>query len=136
MMKKIGQYYATVFKKFGILIPVLGIAAAYVILILMERNNVFSALIHASKTWFIVLAAVGCAALVAGAVYVYLKLKAPQVNVLDLCLFAVTALALLMLVMFCFAPGAGFMGVFKWTVVAVVFVAGLVLSFFRVKFVD
>ena len=39
MMKKIGQYYATVFKKFGILIPVLGIAAAYVILILMERRR-------------------------------------------------------------------------------------------------
>lgn len=130
MMKKIGQYYAAIFKKFGILIPVLGIAAAFVIVILMDTNDVFSSM----KPWlFITLVCIGCAAVIAGGVFVYLKIKTPQVGVLDLCLFAVSALALLMLIMFIFTKGTGYIAVLKWTIMSVVLVAGLVLSFFRVK---
>lgn len=130
MMKKIGQYYAAIFKKFGILIPVLGIAAAFVILILMDTNNVFSAM---TSAWFIVLVCLGCAAVIAGGVFVYLKIKTPQVGVLDLCLFAVSALALLSLIMFIFTTGTGYITVLKWVIMGVVLAAGLALSFFRVK---
>ena len=130
MMKKIGQYYAAIFKKFGILIPVLGIAAAFVIVILMDTNDVFTKM---GPGWFITLVCIGCAAVIAGGVFVYLKIKTPQVGVLDLCLFAVSALALLMLIMFIFTKGTGYIAVLKWTIMSVVLVAGLVLSFFRVK---
>ncbi len=130
MMKKIGQYYAAIFKKFGILIPVLGIAAAFVIVILMDTNDVFTKM---GTGWFITLVCIGCAAVIAGGVFVYLKIKTPQVGVLDLCLFAVSALALLMLIMFIFTTGTGYITVLKWTIMSVVLVAGLVLSFFRVK---
>ena len=130
MMKKIGQYYAAIFKKFGILIPVLGIAAAFVIVILMDTNDVFAKM---GPGWFITLVCIGCAAVIAGGVFVYLKIKTPQVGVLDLCLFAVSALALLMLIMFIFTTGTGYITVLKWTIMSVVLVAGLVLSFFRVK---
>ncbi len=133
MLKKIGQYYAKTFKKFGWIIPAVVVAVAYGILITLEATDAFSALIRNVAPLFWVLFAVGCAAVVAGVVFTVLKLKKAEVCIIDVCLACIAAAALLVLIMFCFAPGAGWFSAVKWSVTAAILVASLVLTYFRVQ---
>lgn len=134
MLKKIGQYYAKTFKKFGWIIPAVSVAVAFGIVIALDATNALSTLqASAAGPLFWVLFAVGCAAIVAGAVFTVLKLKKPEVNVIDVCLACVAALALLSIIVFCIAHTGSYMLILKWTVTPVVLVASLVLTYFRVQ---
>ena len=133
MLKKIGQYYAKTFKKFGWIIPAVAVAVAFGLVIALDATNAPSKLQAAAGPLFWVLFAVGCAAVVAGAVFTVLKLKKPEVNVIDVCLACVAAFALLSIIVFCFAHSGSYMLVLKWTVAPIVLVASLVLTYFRVQ---
>jgi hypothetical protein len=130
MLKKIGQYYAKTFKKFGWIIPAVVVGVAFAIAITLEATNAFHALISAVAPLFWVLYSVGCAAVVAGVVFTVLKLKKAEVCIIDVCLACMAALAFLMIIMCCFS-GSGWL--LKWITAPVVLVADLVLTFFRVQ---
>lgn len=130
MLKKIEQYYVNTFKKFGWKIPAIAVGGTFVAAIVLEATNAFSALLGAIAPLFWVLFAIGCAAVVAGVVFTVLNLKKEEVNIIDVCLAGVVALALLAMIMFLFS---GSTWVLKYVTVAVVLVGALVLTFFRVQ---
>ena len=130
MFKKIGQYYAKTFKKFGLIIPVLAIVVTFAVAIVLEATNAFTALLGAVESLFWILFAVGCAVVVAGVVLTVLNLKKTEVGVIDLCLTCISAITFLMIIMFLFTLGGGQM-LLKWIVTSVVLVGSLLLTVFR-----
>lgn len=134
-MKKLLKYYGNIFNTYGILTPIVIVALAFVVLLAMEKNNVFSALINNHKGWFVVLAIVGALVFVAAAALTVLKLKEENVNIVDLGLLVVTAIALVLLVIFCFNPGNGSaFSVFKWIMGVLVLILGFAGSCLRTKY--
>lgn len=134
-MKKLMKYYGNIFNTYGILTPIVIVALAFVVLLAMEKNDVFTSLINNNKGWFVVLAIVGALVLVGCAALVVLKLKEEEINVVDLGLLVVSAIAVVLLVVFCFNPGNGSaLSVFKWIVAVLVLVAGVAGSCLRSQY--
>ena len=82
-MKKLLKYYGNIFNTYGILTPIVVVALAFVVLLAMEKNDVFTSLINNHKGWFIVLVIVGALVLVAAAALTVLKLKEEEINIVD-----------------------------------------------------
>ncbi len=134
-MKKFGQYYINLFKKYGVLIPIVIVTLIFVALLFMDKNDVFTSLLDNSKTGFIILTVVGCVVMIACGVLVILKVKNKEVTVADLCLEMVSVLSLIMLITFCFEPGkpGSIVTILKWVITAVLLVGSLAISFMRSK---
>lgn len=134
-MKKFGQFYLNLFKKYGVLIPLVIVALVFVAVIFMDKNDVFSKLLDGSTGGFVALAIVGILAVLVCAVLVVVKVKASEVTVVDLCLEMVSALALVMLIMFCFMPGqaGSAVTVLKWLLTSVGLVGSLAISYVRAQ---
>jgi len=131
-MKKIGKYLGGVFGTFGLITPLIVVSLLFVLIVSLERNDAFTALIHASLATFVVLAVIGGLALIAAIVLILLKGRSKVVGVLDLLIVIVFIIAVLMLILFCFQPGNGsFLSVMKWTVTAFVLLASAGLGVFR-----
>lgn len=137
-MKKFGQFYLNLFKKFGVLIPLVIVALIFVAGLFMDQNNLFSSILESTNAGFIVLAIVGILAVLVCAVLVVVKVKASDVTVVDLCLEMFSALALVMLIMFCFNPGQSGspVTVLKWLLTSVGLVASLVISYVRAQSIE
>lgn len=135
MLKKIEQYYTNVFKKFGWIVPAAVVGGCFVLAIVVESCNLINSWLKAGKggeVSFTVVFVIGCLALVAGIVYAAINLKKTEVNVIDVVLACAAALSFLMMIMYLFTLGQGqFLG--KWIVTAIVLVASLVLTYFRVQ---
>lgn len=134
-MKKFGQFYLNLFKKYGVLIPLVIVALVFVAVIFMDKNDVFSKLLDNAKGGFVALAIVGILAALVCAVLVVVKVKVSEVTVVDLCLEMVSALALVMLIMFCFMPGqsGSAVTVLKWLLTSVGLVGSLAISYVRAQ---
>lgn len=137
-MKKFGQFYLNLFKKYGVLIPLVIVALVFVAALFMDQNNVFSSLLEKSNAGFIVVAIIGILAALVCAVLVVVKVKASEVTVVDLCLEMVSALALAMLIMFCVNTGQSGspVTVLKWLLTSVGLVASLVISYVRAQSIE
>lgn len=137
-MKKFGQYYINLFKKYGVLIPIVIVALIFVALLFMDKNNVFSSLLDNSKAVFIIFTVIGCVVMIACGVLVVLKVKNTEVTVVDLCLEMVSALSLIMLIMFCFEPGksGSVVTILKWVITAILLIGSLAISFIRAKAIE
>ena len=131
-MKKLGKYYGKVFGIYGLLTPLVITALLYVVLIVMERTDAFTAIYRKSAGWFLTIAIVGGVLLVAAIVFTIIKALSKEVNFVDLCLVIVTALAILLFVLFCFQPGNGsWLSILKWTGTAIILIASVALSVLR-----
>lgn len=137
-MKKFCQYYKNLFKKYGVLIPLIIVALLFVALLFMDKNDVFTSLLNSTKAGFIVLAIIGVLAVLVCAVLVVVKVKSSEVTVVDLCLEMVSVLALAMLIMFCFEPGCAgsAVTVLKWVLTSVGLVGSLAISFVRSRAIE
>lgn len=137
-MKKFCQYYINLFKKYGVLIPIVIVALIFVALLFMDKNDVFSSLLNNSKAGFLVLTVVGCVLMIVCGVLVVLKVKNTEVTVVDLCLEMVSALSLIMLIMFCFEPGkfGSIVTILKWVITAILLIGSLAISFVRAKSIE
>ena len=70
--------------------------------------------------------------MVAAIVFTIIKALSKEVNFVDLCLVIVTALAILLFVLFCFQPGNGsWLSILKWTGTAIILIASVALSVLR-----
>ena len=137
MLQKIANYYLGILKKFGLVIPVAAVSASYVAMILCEAFNAFSGIFRNVLPLFIILACVGGAALIAGVVYVVLKLNSKEIGIQDLVMACLAVIAFLMLIMFCFTSGASWMTALKWSATSVVMLISLGFSVYRaLKVVD
>lgn len=132
-MKKLFKYFGNIFNTYGILTPLVIIALLYVAIIAMDKNDALTAILHASKGWFITLACIGSLALIACVVLIIWKATSDEINVVDLLLLVFAILALLVLIMFCFEPGVAGASttIIKWTVASVILVASVALSVLR-----
>ena len=120
-MKKLFKYYGKVFGIYGLLTPLVITALLYVVLIVMERTDAFTAIIHKSVGWFTTIAIVGGILLVGGVIFVIIKALSEEINFVDLCILIVTCLAILLFVLFIFQPGNGsWLSILKWTLTAVI----------------
>ena len=137
-MKKFGQYYINLFKKYGVLVPIVIVALIFIALLFMDKNNVFSSLLDNSKAGFIVLTVVGGVVMVACGVLVVLKVNNAEVTVVDLCLEMISGLSLIMLIMFCFEPGklGSVVTILKWVITAILLIGSLAISFVRAKTIE
>lgn len=134
-MKKLMKYYGNIFNTYGILTPIVIVALAFVVLLAMEKNDVFTSLINNNKGWFVVLAIASALVLVGCVALVVLKLKEEEINVVDLGLLVISAIALVLLVVFCFNPGNGSaLSIFKWILAALVLVASIAGSCLRSQY--
>lgn len=134
-MKKLLKHYGSIFSVYGPLTPVVVIALTFVILVAMDRNDTFSALIKSNLGGFIAFGVIGVLAIAAFAFLVIFKIKSNEVNALDLALLILTVLSLLLLVLFCFTGSTlSFISIAKWACVAVAFVGSLILTFARSRF--
>ncbi len=136
MIQKIGNYYLNVFKKYGVIIPAILVVVAFAIMISLEVTDAPSTLLENSKGLFITVLCIGVAAVIAAAVYCVLKIKNEKIGIQDLCLTVIAALALLMIVMFIFAPGKGIVAVLKWVVCALVLIASVAISALRSNHIE
>ena len=131
-MKKLLKYYGKVFGIYGILTPLVISALMFVVLIVMERTDAFSAILAKSAAWFITIAIVGGLLLIGAIVFVIIKAISREINFVDLCIVIMTALSILMFILFCFQPGNGsFISILKWTVTAVILIASVALAVLR-----
>ena len=133
MFKKLGNYYLSVFKKYGVVIPAVVVAVAYALLITVEATNALGALLKASKAAFIVIGVLAAAGAITGIVFSVLKLKNKAVSFIDLGLTLLAAITLLMLIMFCFATGTGWFAWLKWCVTAALLIISVVFAVLRSK---
>lgn len=134
-MKKLMKYYGNIFNTYGILTPIVIVALAFVVLLAMEKNDVFTSLINNNKGWFVVLAIASALVLVGCVALVVLKLKEEEINVVDLGLLVISAIALVLLVVFCFNPGNGSaLSIFKWILAALILVASIAGSCLRSQY--
>ncbi len=131
-MKKLFNYYGKVFGIYGLLTPLVITALLYVVLIVMERTDAFSAIIEKSMGWFVTIAIIGGLLLIGGIIFVVIKALSKEINFIDLCILIMTCLAILMFVLFIFQPGNGsWLSVIKWTVTGGILVASVVLGVLR-----
>ena len=137
-MKKFGQYYVSLFKKYGVLIPIVIVALLFVALLFMDKNNVFTSLLNSSKAGFIVLAIVGIVIVLSCGTLVVIKVKNTEVTVVDLCLEMVSALSLVLLISFCFEPGEAksVVTILKWVITAVLLIGSLAISYVRARLIE
>lgn len=131
MFKNLGSYYLAVFKKYGVIIPAVLVVIAYAILISIEATDAITALIHNGIGGFIAIAAVAVVALAGGIVYTVLKLNSKEVGIMDLGVTVLSAIALLTIVMFCFAPGVGWFAGLKWGVSAALLITCVAFAVVR-----
>jgi hypothetical protein len=133
-MKKLLNYFGAIVNKFNVVVTALVIIVPFIALVLCEAKDVPTAILNGSKGGFIAIAA---ALVIAAAAYVVLlvkNLKDQKVTVLDLVLLALAALAVFLLVLFCFNPGNGsVISVLKWVVAAVLLVASAAAAYFRAQ---
>ncbi len=136
MLKKIGNYYLAIIKKYGVIIPAILVSVAFLCLLCID---VFDGLRALPKGAFIALAVVAVLAVVAGGVYSVLKLKVKEIAVHDLVIACLAACCIPTLIMFCFtgygslADGLGF---WKWVVTLVGLAICVALGVFRSKNLD
>ncbi len=133
-MKKLFKHYANIFGTYGILTPIVLISLSFVILLAMERNDVFSGLIEKNIGWFITIAVLAFLAVAGLCVLYVFKLVDPEINFVDLGLVVLSILTFAVLVLFCFNPGAGLIGILKWAVFGLMFLASIVGTIFRSKY--
>ena len=131
-MKKLFKYYGKVFGIYGLLTPLVITALLYVVLIVMEITDAFTAIIQKSVGWFTTIAIVGGILLVGGVIFVIIKALSEEINFVDLCILIVTCLAILLFVLFIFQPGNGsWLSILKWTLTAVILLVSVALGVLR-----
>lgn len=131
-MKKIGNYFKSVFGTYGLLTPLVVVALVYVVLITMERNDTFSALYRASKGWFASVAVIFGLIFAAAIVLTIILALSKNVNVLDLFIVIVFILSILLFVLFAFNPGNGnLISILKWIGASLVLIASSLLGILR-----
>lgn len=133
MFKKLGNYYLSVFKKYGVVIPAVVVAVAYALLITVEATDALTALLRSSKVAFIVIGVLAAGGAITGVVFSVLKLKNKAVGFIDLGLTILAAVTLLMLIMFCFSGSHGWFAWMKWCVTAALLIVSVVFAVLRSK---
>ena len=129
MLKKIGNYYLGIIKKFGVVIPSVIVGVLILCGILLDA---FGALTALTDGGFIAVAIIGCALFVAGVVYTVLKLKAKELGYHDLGLACLAVAGIVMLIAFIFLGGM----LWKWLTVVIGVIACVTLSVLRVLNLD
>lgn len=137
-MKKLGKYYHDLFIKFGVLIPLVIVALVFVAALFMDQNDSFTKFLNSTNAGFIIVAIVGVLAVLVCAVLVVVKVKVPNVTIVDLCLEMISGLALVMLIMFCCMPGQSGspVTVMKWLLTSIGLVASLAISYVRAQAIE
>lgn len=129
MLKKIGNYYLGIIKKFGVVIPSVIVGVLILCGILVDAFNGLSAL---SNGGFIAILVIAGVLFVAGVVYSVLKLKSKELGYHDLGLACLAAAGIIMLISFIFLGGAAW----KWIVALVGVIACIAVSVLRVLNLD
>ncbi len=129
MLKKIGNYYLGIIKKFGVVIPSVIVGVLILCGILVDAFNGLSAL---SNGGFIAILVIAGVLFVAGVVYSVLKLKSKELGYHDLGLACLAAAGIIMLIAFIFLGGAAW----KWIVALVGAIACIAVSVLRVLNLD
>lgn len=135
-MKKLGSFYGQVAKKYGVVLPIIVVAALFALVCLFELNNLFGALQKASEGVFYTLFIVGLVVFVVAIAYVFIKGKSEEVCILDACLLWGTLLFVAALVLFAFNASASLFGIAKLSCAGVGVLACVVGAAFRTKYVD
>ena len=136
MLKKIGNYYLSIIKKFGVVIPSVVIGAAFLCLLFIDAFDGLTALAHSVRGLYVAIAIIVPAAALGGAIYIALKIKAKELSINDLALACFSAICVLALLMFIFTGAFVGLGLWKWVLCLIALVASLALTFFRVKNID
>ena len=136
MLKKIGNFYSGIAKKYGVIIPALLVVVGFLCLLVVDLNDGLKAILLSSKGMFIALAVVVGCALVAGAVYTVLKIKAKEIAFRDLLLACLTAVCVPTLVMFIFTGGLVSLQLVKWVVALITLVVCLAFTAVRANNID
>ena len=129
MLKKIGNYYLGIIKKFGVVIPSVIVGVLILCGILVDAFNGLTAL---SEGGFIAVAIIGCVIFVAGIVYTVLKLKAKELGYHDLGLACFAVAGIVMLISFIFLGGM----LWKWLTVAIGVIVCIAVAVLRVLNLD
>ncbi len=129
MLKKIGNYYLGIIKKFGVVIPSVIVGVLILCGILVDAFDGLTAL---SDGGFIAVAVIGCVIFVAGIAYTVLKLKAKELGYHDLGLACFAVAGIVMLISFIFLGGM----LWKWLTVAIGVVVCIAVAVLRVLNLD
>ncbi len=129
MLKKIGNYYLGIIKKFGVVIPSVIVGVLILCGILVDAFDGLTAL---SDGGFVAVAIIGCAIFVAGIVYTVLKLKAKELGYHDLGLACFAVAGIVMLISFIFLGGM----LWKWLTVAIGVIVCIAVGVLRVLNLD
>lgn len=135
-MKKLGNYYGQVARKYGVVLPLIVVAALFALACLFEVNDLFNALKKASEGVFYTLFIVALVAFVIAIAYVFIKGKSEEVCVLDACLTWGAVLFIACLVLFCCNISASWFSVAKIVVASVGILVAIIAAALRTKYVD
>lgn len=135
-MKKLGRFYGEVAKKYGVVLPLIVVAALFALVCLFELNDLFFALLNASAGVFYTLFIVGLVAFVVAVAYVFIKGKSEEICALDACITWATVLAVAALVLFCINANSSIIGIAKLAVAGVAVLVCVVSACLRTKYVD
>ena len=136
MLKKIGNYYLGIIKKFGVVIPSVIVGVSFLCMLFIDLFNGLRAIQLAAPAVFVVIAILAIGAFIAGAVYTVLKLKSKSLGIQDLGLACVAAAGVLCLIMFIFTGGLVGIGLWKWIITLIGLAIDLALSVLRVRNLD
>jgi hypothetical protein len=136
MLKKIGNYYLSIAKKYGVIVPALLVVMGFLCVLSIDVYDGLKAIILDSKGTFIALAVVAGCAFIAGAIYFVLKLKTKEIAFQDLIMACFTAICIPTLIMFIFTGGLVSLPLIKWVVTLILFVVSLALTAVRAGNVD
>lgn len=135
-MKKLGNYYGQVARKYGVVLPLIVVAALFALACLFEVNDLFNALKKASEGVFYTLFIVALVAFVIAIAYVFIKGKSEEVCVLDACLTWGAVLFIACLVLFCCNISDSWFSVAKIVVASVGILVAIIAAALRTKYVD
>jgi hypothetical protein len=138
MVKKLINYFWSVIKKYGIILPVAIAVVGFGVMLTLDILNVPSLLLQGKLLWlFIVLVVLVAAALGYGVYYTYTKLADKELGIHDLGITCIGAIAVLSLISFFFTThGFSGMTLARWIVIVAVAALSIVLAIFRTKNVD